>query len=119
MLLPMPLPASARRFQREHPTAWAWQTAIVGAIVLGIVAAVVAVIVGLKSFTVYSAWLMPAFCGAAFVILALIRNFLPRKGDWVSIFAITGAFTIFFFLVHDYLTRTSGSSLAGFDNYFD
>jgi len=119
VLLPMPLPASALRFRREHPTAWDWQVAVAGTIVLGIVAAITAVILGLKSFSVYSAWLLPALCGGAFVILALVRNYLPRKGDWVGIFAITAAFTAFFFLLHDYLTRTAGGPLAGFDNSFD
>jgi NADH-quinone oxidoreductase subunit L len=116
----MPLPGPARRFQQEHPTAWAWQNAILGAAVLGIVAAVFAVIAGVLGVRADSAWLMPAFTGAAFLILLGVRNYLPRKGDWVSIFAITGAFTIFFFVLHDYLAHfvSSGTytpAISSFD----
>ncbi|HZU77992.1 MAG TPA: NADH-quinone oxidoreductase subunit L, partial [Dehalococcoidia bacterium] len=64
-------------------------------------------------------WLMPAFTGAAFVILILARNFLPRKGDWIGIFAITGAFTIFWFIAHSYLDNVSNGQFTVFRSGFD
>src|SRR5207247_2538958 len=103
----------------EHPTAWAWQTAIAGTVVLCIVAAVVAVIVGLSGIDAGNAWLMPAFCAAAFVLLVLFRNFLPRYGDFISIFAITGAFTIFFFILHDFLSNVVNGQFTVFRSGFD
>ncbi|MHB8574179.1 MAG: NADH-quinone oxidoreductase subunit L [Dehalococcoidia bacterium] len=119
MLLPMPLPGFARRFQSEHPTAWSWQTAIAGTIVLGIVAAIVAVIVGLAGIDAGNAWLMPAFCGAAFILLVLVRNIMPRKGDWISIFAVTGALTIFVFILHDFLSNVVDGQYTVFRSGFD
>lgn len=116
MLVPMPLPGFARRFQREHPTAWSWQTAIAGTIVLAIVAAIVAVIMAVAGIDAGNAWLMPAFCAGAFILLVLFRNVLPRQGDWVSIFAITGALVVFFFVLHDFLDNPAGTTFrSGFE----
>jgi len=119
VLVPLPLPGFARRFQSEHPTAWAWQTAIAGTFVLGIVAAVVAVIMGLSGIDAGNAWLMPAFCICAFLLLVLVRNFVPRHGDWVSIFAITGAFVIFLFIVHDFLDNVVDGQFTVFRSGFE
>jgi NADH-quinone oxidoreductase subunit L len=49
------------------------------------------------------AWLLPAIPLAAFIILAFFRNWLPRKGDWVSILAILASFILFFGVLADFL----------------
>ncbi len=50
------------------------------------------------------AWLLPAIPAAAFVLLAFFRNYLPRKGDWLSVLAILTSFVLYFFVLHDYLS---------------
>ncbi|MGI8551727.1 MAG: NADH-quinone oxidoreductase subunit 5 family protein, partial [Dehalococcoidia bacterium] len=50
------------------------------------------------------AWLLPAIPATAFVLLAFFRNYLPRKGDWVSIIAIIVSWVLFFFVLADYLS---------------
>lgn len=119
MLVPLPLPPFARRFQREHPTAWAWQSALAGTVVLAVVAAIVAVIMAHAGIDAGNAWLMPAFTMTAFVVLVLFRNLLPRKGDFVGIFAILGAFVIFFFVLHDFLGNVEDGRYAVFRSGFD
>ena len=48
------------------------------------------------------AWLVPAFPGAAFIVLLLLRNSLPRKGDWVAIAAILAALVTFVMLFAEF-----------------
>src|SRR3990170_4978580 len=50
------------------------------------------------------AWLLPALPAAAFAVLLLIRRFLPRQGDWLSVLAIFASFVLFFFVAHDLTT---------------
>src|SRR5574338_27767 len=40
------------------------------------------------------AWVLPALPLAAFVILLLTSQFLPRKGDWVAIALMAAAFVL-------------------------
>jgi NADH-quinone oxidoreductase subunit L len=64
------------------------------------------------------AWLIPVLPAAAFVVLVLFGNYLPRKGDWLAILAIFGSFVLFFFVAHDLtgaLART-GEEFAGVSN---
>jgi NADH:ubiquinone oxidoreductase subunit 5 (subunit L)/multisubunit Na+/H+ antiporter MnhA subunit len=49
------------------------------------------------------AWLLPAIPAAAFAVLALFRNALPRKGDWLGIAAILASFLLFFPVLADLL----------------
>ncbi len=42
------------------------------------------------------AWLLPAIPVAAFVILLLTSQYLPRRGDWVAIIGMAAAFAIVF-----------------------
>ena len=41
-------------------------------------------------------WLIPAIPAVAFAILLLFGKYLPRRGDWLSIGAITASLAIFF-----------------------
>ena len=64
------------------------------------------------------AWLLPVLPGAAFVVLVLFGNYLPRKGDWLAILAIFGSFVLFFLVAADLtdaLART-GERFAGVSN---
>jgi NADH-quinone oxidoreductase subunit L len=64
------------------------------------------------------AWLIPVLPGAAFVILVLFGNYLPRKGDWLAILAIFGSFVLFFPIAAD-LTNAlakTGAEFAGVSN---
>jgi NADH-quinone oxidoreductase subunit L len=64
------------------------------------------------------AWLLPVLPGAAFVVLVLFGNYLPRKGDWVAILAILGSFVLFFPIAAD-LTNAlaeAGDGFAGVSN---
>ncbi len=47
------------------------------------------------------AWLIPVLPSAAFVVLVLFGNYLPRKGDWLAILAIFGSFVLFFPILKD------------------
>src|SRR6266487_1521515 len=60
------------------------------------------------------AWLLPALPACAFIILAFFRNWLPRKGDWVSTLAILASFVLFFFVLSDYLAGGSRPVVTGF-----
>ncbi len=64
------------------------------------------------------AWLIPVLPAAAFVVLVLFGNYLPRKGDWLAILAISGSFVLFFFVAADLtdaLAKT-GREFAGVSN---
>src|SRR3972149_7851078 len=64
------------------------------------------------------AWLLPVLPGAPFVVLVLVGNYLPRKGDWLAILAIFGSFVLFFPIAAD-LTNAladAGEEFAGVSN---
>jgi len=64
------------------------------------------------------AWLLPVLPGAAFVVLVLFGNYLPRKGDWLAILAIFASFVLFFPVAADLtdaLAKT-GERFAGVSN---
>jgi NADH-quinone oxidoreductase subunit L len=48
-------------------------------------------------------WLIPAIPAAAFVILLVLGPYLPRRGDWLAIAAITASLVIFFPVLADLL----------------
>jgi NADH-quinone oxidoreductase subunit L len=53
------------------------------------------------------AYLLPAIPLFSFIILAFFRNWLPRKGDWVSILAILASFLLFFGVLGGFLAGGS------------
>ena len=61
------------------------------------------------------AWLLPAIPAGAFILLVLLRNLLPRKGDWISVLAILASFVIFFPILISFLTNGSSPVDTGFD----
>ncbi len=52
---------------------------------------------------IQEAWLLPVIPLGAFVIIALLHNFLPRKGDVIGILAILASWILFFFVLRDAL----------------
>jgi NADH-quinone oxidoreductase subunit L len=64
------------------------------------------------------AWLLPVLPGAAFVVLVLVGNYLPRKGDWLAILAIFASFVLFFFVAADLTDAlaSTGERFAGASN---
>lgn len=61
------------------------------------------------------AWLLPAIPACSFILLAFFRNFLFRKGDWVSILAILSSFILFFFVLHSFLAGGDKPIDTGFN----
>ena len=67
------------------------------------------------------AWLMPAIPAAAFVIVALLHNWLPRKGDFIAVGASIASFVIFIFIAADLFGQLPAgpggltNNIAGFD----
>ncbi len=59
------------------------------------------------------AWLMPAIPAAAFVVLLLVGKYLPRRGDWLAIGAVTASFVIFFPVLFDLLDHVDNPGFAG------
>ncbi len=60
--------------------------------------------------TMDSAWLLPVFCAAAFLILALgslwgYARFLPDEGSFISILAVAAGFVLFWPIAGDLLAR--------------
>ncbi len=70
-------------------------------------------------FWIEHAWILPAIPMAAFGLLFLVGRFLPRQGDWVSVFAIGSVFVLFFFVLESHLDSISaglgGIANSGFD----
>ena len=64
------------------------------------------------------AWLLPVLPGAAFVVLVLFGNYLPRKGDWLAILAILGSFVLFFPIAADLTDAlaNAGDEFSGVSN---
>ncbi len=51
------------------------------------------------------AWIIPAIPLGSFIILALLHNVLPRKGDWLGVLAILTSFALVWFVVADAFTN--------------
>ena len=49
------------------------------------------------------AWLIPALSALAFVVVAFLGRYLPKRGAFVSILAILAGFVIFWFVLADLL----------------
>src|SRR5437016_5517367 len=63
------------------------------------------------------AWLIPALPGAAFLVLLLLRNLLPRKGDFVSIGAIFASFVLFILLFIEFTNALGKGTLPGREGF--
>ena len=64
------------------------------------------------------AWLIPAIPAVAFVLLAFLNGYLPRRGDFIAIGAIAAAFILFFAVAIDLLDQLPGElehNTSGFD----
>ncbi|HEY8489782.1 MAG TPA: NADH-quinone oxidoreductase subunit L, partial [Dehalococcoidia bacterium] len=64
------------------------------------------------------AWLLPAIPAAAFAVLALFRNALPRKGDWLGIAAILASFLLFFPVLADALDNLDSLPFVRTEEWF-
>ena len=49
------------------------------------------------------AWLIPIFSFAAAPIIVVLGRFLPTKGALLSILAIVGGFTVFWFILGSWM----------------
>lgn len=65
------------------------------------------------------AWLIPALPAAAFAVLLLVGNYLPRKGDWLAIAAVFASFVIFFPVLADLLDHVNQPGFAGGEKGWD
>jgi NADH-quinone oxidoreductase subunit L len=65
------------------------------------------------------AWLIPALPAAAFVVLLLVGNYLPRKGDWLAIAAVFASFVIFFPVLADLLDQVDQPGFVGGEKGWD
>ena len=54
------------------------------------------------------AWLAPAFCVAAFTVIAVLGRFLPRQGAHLSVLAILGGFVLFWYVLREFLVIGGG-----------
>ncbi|MGD0114406.1 MAG: NADH-quinone oxidoreductase subunit L [Dehalococcoidia bacterium] len=54
------------------------------------------------------AWLIPAIPAATAAILILFGKYLPRKGDWLSVLAISASFVVFIFVLKDLTSALAG-----------
>ncbi|HLF70774.1 MAG TPA: NADH-quinone oxidoreductase subunit L, partial [Dehalococcoidia bacterium] len=67
------------------------------------------------------AWLLPAIPAVAFVIVALLHNYLPRKGDFIAVGASIASFVLFIFVAADLFGQLPAGpgeltgNLSGFD----
>jgi len=59
------------------------------------------------------AWVLPALPAAAFVILLLVSQFLPRRGDYVAILAMAAAFVLVFPIAADMADAIGDGGFAG------
>ncbi len=66
-------------------------------------------------FWLEHAYILPAIPAAAFVAMFLFGRFLPRQGDWFSIFAIGSVFVLFFFVLESHLDSIN-AGLGGIGN---
>lgn len=58
---------------------------------------------GIVSGWMQLAWLAPAACAVAFLIIVLFGRFLPRQGSYLSVLAIAFSFAVFWFVLADFL----------------
>jgi NADH-quinone oxidoreductase subunit L len=67
------------------------------------------------------AWLLPAIPAAAFVVLALFHNYLPRQGDWLAIGAAIASFVLFLLVAADLFDQLPlpGADLVNNTSGFD
>ena len=67
------------------------------------------------------AWLLPAIPAVAFVVLALVRGYLPREGDWIAIGASIASFVLFLVVAIDLFDQlpAAGAALVGNTSGFD
>jgi len=67
------------------------------------------------------AWLLPAIPAVAFVVLALVHGYLPRRGDWVAIGASIASFVLFLFVAVDLFDQlpAAGAELVNNTSGFD
>ncbi len=64
------------------------------------------------------AWLIPALPGGAFLALLLLRNLLPRKGDFVAIGAMLAAWVLVMLLVAEFTDLLAqGSGIPGREGF--
>jgi NADH-quinone oxidoreductase subunit L len=67
------------------------------------------------------AWLLPAIPAAAFVVVALFHNYLPRKGDFIAVGASIASFVLFLPVMADLFDQLPAgpdalvNNLSGFD----
>ncbi len=54
------------------------------------------------------AWLAPAFCVAAFTVIAVLGRYLPRQGAHLSVLAILGGFVLFWYVLTEFLSTGGG-----------
>ena len=54
------------------------------------------------------AWLAPAFCVAAFTVIAVIGRYLPGQGAHLAVLAILGGFVLFCYVLMDFLANGGG-----------
>ena len=59
------------------------------------------------------AWVLPALPVAAFVILVLVSQYLPRKGDYIAIAAMLASFLLVFPIAADMIDAITGQGLLG------
>ena len=60
------------------------------------------------------AWLLPAIPACSFILLVFFRNYLPRKGDWVSILAILATLILYILILIGFLGNNSTPSDISF-----
>ena len=67
------------------------------------------------------AWLLPAIPAVAFVVLALVRGYLPREGDWIAIGASIASFVLFLIVAIDLFDQlpAAGAALVNNTSGFD
>ena len=54
------------------------------------------------------AWLAPAFCAAAFTVIAVLGRVLPRQIAYLSVLAILGGFVVFWYVLVEFLSTGGG-----------
>ncbi len=62
------------------------------------------------------AWLLPAIPAAAFVVVALFHNYLPRKGDFIAVLAMAASFVLFLLVAGDLLGQLPAPAHELHDN---
>jgi len=64
------------------------------------------------------AWVLPLLPAAAFVLLALLGPYLPRRGDWIAVGAIFAAFVLALLVAADFTSALAdhGAEFAGVAN---